>query len=69
MNQKKLYKSKTDRKLCGVCAGIAEYFGTDPTIVRLGAVILTLATALLTGLVAYFICALVIPDDPDIIDI
>ncbi len=69
MNQKKLYKSKTDRKLCGVCAGIAEYFGIDPTIVRLGAVILTLATAQLTGLVAYFICALVIPDDPDIIDI
>lgn len=69
MNEKKLYKSKTDKKLCGVCGGLAKYFGIDPTIVRLGAVILSLCTAIVTGLIAYVICALVIPDDPGIVDV
>ena len=32
--KKRLYRSKTDKKLCGVCAGVADYFGIDPTIVR-----------------------------------
>ena len=32
--KKRLYCSKTDKKLCGVCAGVADYFGIDPTIVR-----------------------------------
>ena len=35
MEPKRLYKSKTNRVLCGVCGGIGEYFGIDPTIVRL----------------------------------
>ena len=33
MNGKKLYRSETDRMLCGVCAGIGEYFGLDPTLI------------------------------------
>ena len=33
--EKKLYKSSTDKKLCGVCGGLAKYFGIDSTIVRL----------------------------------
>lgn len=69
MKEKKLYKSKTDKKLCGVCAGIAKYFGIDPTIVRLIAVALSLVTAVLTGLIAYVICALIIPDEPGIVDV
>lgn len=69
MKEKKLYKSKTDKKLCGVCAGIAKYFGIDPTIVRLGAIVLSLVTAVVTGLIAYIICALVIPDEPGIVDV
>ena len=32
--KKRLYRSKTDKKLCGVCAGVADYFGIDPSIVR-----------------------------------
>ena len=36
MNEKKLYKSSTDKKLAGVCGGIAEYFNIDSTLVRLG---------------------------------
>ena len=35
MEPKRLYKSRTNRVLCGVCGGIGEYFGIDPTIVRL----------------------------------
>ena len=37
---KRLYKSKTDVMICGVCGGLAEYFEVDPTIVRLIAVVL-----------------------------
>ena len=60
--QKKLYKSETDKKVCGVCGGIAKYFGIDSTLVRLAAVLLVLFAG--GGLLAYIICALVIPDDP-----
>ena len=60
--QKKLYKSETDKKVCGVCGGIAKYFGIDSTIVRLGLVVFCLLGG--SGILAYIICALVIPDDP-----
>lgn len=59
---KKLYKSTTDRKLCGVCAGIAKYLNTDPTIVRLLWVLLTFLGG--SGVLAYVVCALIIPDEP-----
>ena len=39
---KQLYKSNTNRKVAGVCGGIGEYLGIDPTIVRLGFVALSL---------------------------
>ena len=39
---KKLFRSSTDRKICGVCGGIAEYFNIDSTLVRLGVVLLSL---------------------------
>ena len=60
--QKKLYKSETDKKLCGVCGGLAKYFGIDSTIVRLALVAFCLLGG--SGVLAYIICALVIPDDP-----
>ncbi|MDO4846344.1 MAG: PspC domain-containing protein [Oscillospiraceae bacterium] len=56
---KKLYLSDTDKKIGGVCGGIAEYFGIDSTIVRLIWVILALCVG--CGLLAYLICWLVIP--------
>ena len=59
---KKLYRSNTDRKLCGVCGGFAEYFDLDPTIIRLIFVFLTLFGG--GGLLIYLICALVIPKSP-----
>ncbi len=57
--KKKLYKSNTDKKICGVCGGIAEYFGIDSTIVRLILVLAVLFAG--TGVLAYIIAAIVMP--------
>ena len=62
MNEKKLYKSSTDKKLAGVCGGIAEYFNIDSTLVRLGWVLFCALGG--SGLLAYIIAALVMPDRP-----
>ncbi len=61
--EKKLYKSNNDRKLAGVCAGIAEYFNMDPTIIRLGWVFGTLLAGV--GILAYIIAAIIIPNKPE----
>lgn len=66
MKEKKLYKDQSNKMICGVCAGIAKYFGIDPTIVRLAVVVLSLLTGV--GLIAYIIAALIIPNDPTIVD-
>ena len=60
---KKLYKSNTDKKLDGVCAGLGEFLGIDPTIIRLAWVIITLFAG--AGILAYIIAALVIPRKPE----
>ena len=57
---KRLTRSATDRKLAGVCAGIAEYFGIDPTVVRVAWIVFCLLGG--SGVLAYFLCALIIPD-------
>ena len=56
---KKLYKSN-NRMICGVCAGIAEYLGIDPTVVRLIWAALGLTG---TGILLYIIAALVMPEN------
>ncbi|ARA91721.1 MAG: PspC domain-containing protein [Bacteroidetes bacterium] len=58
----RLTKSSTDRKIAGVCGGIAEYFDWDPTLVRVAYVLLTLFSAAFPGVLAYIILALVMPD-------
>ncbi len=60
---KKLYKS-TDKKIDGVCAGIAEFFGIDPTIVRVIYALITLFSAGIGGIVVYAILAFVMPRRP-----
>jgi phage shock protein C len=55
----RLTKSKTDRKLFGVCGGLGEYFGIDPTLIRLAFVALTLFDGI--GLVIYIALAIIIP--------
>jgi pspC domain protein len=56
---KKLYKSQTDKKLCGVCGGIAEFFNIDSTIVRLALILFVACYG--SGIIAYIIAALVMP--------
>ncbi|MCR5753503.1 MAG: PspC domain-containing protein [Acetatifactor sp.] len=57
--EKKLYRSNTDYKIAGVCGGIAEYFGFDSTIVRLGWILFCCMGG--SGILAYIIAALVMP--------
>lgn len=56
---KRLYRSENNRMLCGVCGGIAEYFNLDPTLIRLGWVLISCLWG--AGLVAYIIAAIIIP--------
>jgi phage shock protein C len=58
---KRLYRSKTNRKIAGVCGGIAEYFGIDPTLVRVIAVLLLLPGGL-PGLLPYLVLWVVVPE-------
>ena len=61
--KKKLYRSRTDKKIAGVCGGLAEYFDIDATIIRLILVALVLMAG--TGVLAYIVAALIIPAKPD----
>ena len=59
--KKRLYKSSTDKNVCVVCGGIANYFDVDPTVIRLIWVIFTLVGG--SGLIAYIIAAIIMPDE------
>lgn len=59
---KKLYRSNKDKKMAGVCAGLAEYFNIDPTLVRLAFALSFFMYG--TGLGVYIILAIVVPEDP-----
>jgi len=59
---KKLYRSQHDKKLCGVCGGIAEYLNLDSTVIRLIWALLTLFS-LGTAILVYIIAALVMPNE------
>ena len=58
--EKRLHRSLTDRKIAGVCGGIAEYLGWDPTLVRILWVVLTLLGG--SGIVAYLVLWLLMPE-------
>ncbi len=62
--KKKIYRSETDRKIAGVCGGIAEYFEIDATLVRLAWAIFVLCAG--TGVVAYLLAALIIPNESEV---
>lgn len=57
---KKLYRSKKNRIIAGVCGGIAEYYDWDPTIVRLVTVLIGLASG--TGIILYIVAWLITPE-------
>lgn len=61
-NAKRLVRSRANRTVAGVCGGIAEYYGWDPTIVRVAWIVLTLLGG--SGILLYLILWLVMPDAP-----
>ncbi|MCO6452091.1 MAG: PspC domain-containing protein [Caldilineales bacterium] len=62
MNAKRLYRSRDERMLAGVCGGLGEYFSIDPTIIRLALLLLAIWGG--GGILAYIIAWLVIPEEP-----
>ena len=60
--EKRLYRSRSDRMILGVCGGLGTYFGVDPTLVRVIAAVSLLLG--LTGILVYLILAVVIPVEP-----
>ncbi|HIT63579.1 MAG TPA: PspC domain-containing protein [Candidatus Ventrimonas merdavium] len=60
-NPRKLYRSNTDRMLCGVCGGIGEYLNIDPTLIRLIWAVLACSG---TGILVYILAAVIIPQEP-----
>jgi len=59
---KQLYRSRTDRKIAGICGGLADYFQIDPVLVRLIALILAFAGG--TGIFVYLILWVITPEEP-----
>ena len=58
---KKLYKSEKNKVLAGVLGGIGEYFGIDPTVLRIIWILVVVFTGFMPGIVAYILMALLIP--------
>ena len=61
-NYRQLFKSNTNRTLCGVCGGIGEYFNIDPTVIRILWIIFSVLGG--SGILAYIIAAIIIPERP-----
>ena len=59
MKDKKLYRLNEGKMIGGVCAGLGEYFGIDPTLIRLGWVLLSFLGG--CGIIAYIIALIIIP--------
>ena len=62
--EKRLYRSMNNKMIAGVCGGVAEYFGLDPALVRLGWIVFCALGG--SGILAYIIAAIVIPKSPEI---
>jgi phage shock protein C len=58
MEQKRLYRSSTNKMICGVCGGVAEYINIDPTVVRLLWVVFAFTGF---GILAYILAAIIMP--------
>ena len=69
MDQKRLYKARGHRMVCGVCGGLGDFFGIDATVIRVLYVVVSLILgAGFLGLILYFILAVIIPEDDGIVD-
>jgi phage shock protein PspC (stress-responsive transcriptional regulator) len=61
---KKYYRSRTDRKIAGICGGLGELWSVDPTLIRLGVVFAAFLTALAPMLLAYLAAWIIVPERP-----
>lgn len=61
---KKLYRSRADKRIAGVCGGFAEYFNVDATIIRLGFVFVSICTGIFPGIIAYLFAIIIVPEKP-----
>jgi phage shock protein C len=59
---KRLYRSRTNKMLAGVCGGLGDYFELDPTLIRLGMVVMVLAAG--AGILAYILAWIIVPMQP-----
>jgi phage shock protein C len=63
---KKLIRSRSDRKIAGVCSGFAHYLGLDVSLVRILWFFIMLATGVVPGLIAYILAWIIIPEEPEL---
>lgn len=61
--EKKLYRSRDKKLICGVCAGIGEYFNIDPTVIRLAFALFSCMGG--SGILAYLIASVIMPPKPE----
>jgi len=61
---KKLYRSDTHRMLAGICGGFGEYTNTDPSVIRILWLLLTVFTGFLPGIIAYILAIFIVPAKP-----
>lgn len=66
---KRLYRPKEGRKIAGVCAGFGKFFKIDPLLIRICVIVLFFVLAIAPVMVAYVLCAIVIPEEPSQITI
>ena len=62
--RKRLMRPRANRKIAGVCAGLAEYFDLDTTLVRVLWLMITIFSAVVFGILAYFVAWIVMPEEP-----
>lgn len=61
---KRLYRSRSDRMVAGVCAGMGKYLGMDATVIRLLFALLAIFTGFVPGLILYLVMMFIVPDEP-----
>ena len=66
--EKKLYRSRADKKISGICGGLGKYLNIDPTLVRVLYVLASLFTTCFPGLIVYIVLSFVIPEEPEHLD-
>jgi phage shock protein C len=65
MEQKKLYRSRSDKMLAGVCGGLGQFTGIDPTLIRLGFVVFAILG--FQSVFLYLIMCVIVPPEPDLV--